>query len=258
MKPDIVVIAQELDDIDISGWRERVTETAEVIRRSAADLVVEAEDGGRTVEWTTPRRTVVVGVHPDLGITVRSERQAFRAAFTLQEHPRSDVPPIDPSDRDQVLAALARMERTLEDTIPDEGSEADPSDTWDVLKDGMLRLSADLLNFIATSFEKSKNEDGIEMIREASISMSTGAPFGPTMLSARIDGEDIPLLTEGGQRLIATMIAPTIRVSCPDKRTLLMGPAVVRRGPWRDPGPVERLRSVNRFMPRPPSDPPAG
>lgn len=256
MRSHIVVIAQELDDVDITGWRERIEETGEIIRRSASGSVVEGDDGRQTVEWTTPRRTVAVSIHPTLGLTIRSERQTFRAAFTLQEHARVDVPPIDPSDRDQVLAAISRIDMTLNDAIPDEGSESDPSDTWGVLKDGLLRLSADLLNFIATSFEKSGNDDGLEMIGESAMSMSTGVPFGPTMLSARIDGEDVPLLTEGGQRLIATMITPTIRVSCPDRRTLLMSPAVVRRGPWKDPGPVERLRSVNRFMPRPRSESP--
>lgn len=250
-----MVVAQELDDVDISGWRERLSDTAEVLRRSAPGIVVEGDEGRRTVEWTTPRRTVVVDVHPALGITIRSERQAFRAAFSLQEHPRSDVPSIDPSDRSQISSVLDRMERTLDDAIPDEGSDLDPSDTWGVLKDGLLRLSADLLNFISTSFEKSGNADGMDLIRRCPVSISTGAPFGVAMLSARIDGEDEPLLAPAGQRMLETMIAPTVRVSCPDRRTLLIGPAVVRRGPWKDPGPVERLRSVNRFMPQPPSDP---
>lgn len=241
-----LVIAQHLDDIDLQGWRERIDEVRDTLKRASHDDPSTGADGSFCT-WSTPRRTLNAIVEPKGGLAIVSERQAMRAGFTLRVATCQATSDLDPSDRTALLAMLDGFHEELEDAVPDEGDDDVPSDTWGVLSRNLHELADDLLSMVAHTFETAGNPDGIEMISEHRITLRTGAPWGTPRLTIRVGGDDLDLLGQGGMDMVATMMKPLTRVSVPKQRTLLLGPASIERAPWRDPGPVARMRSIARF-----------
>lgn len=243
----VVVLAQHLDDIDLQGWRERLDEVRSTIR-TATPGEASSGPGGSSAGWTTARRTVTVSSDPVKGAVIVSERQSFRGAFTLVEAPCGLNAGLDVRDRRAVIAVLDRIDETLADAMPDEGDAETPSDTWGVLSSNLHQLADDLLCKIADTYART-NPDGLEMLAEGSTTLRTGAPWGDPAFTIRIDGEDMPLLAGGGTAMIASMMRSVTGVTAKDPRTLTIGPVSIRRKPWRDPGPVARMRGIARFTP---------
>jgi len=241
----VVVIAQHLDDVDLQGWRERIEEvrsTMTVVRPGDTS----AGNDGSFATWSSPRRTITVVSDPVRGLSIVSERQAFRGGFTLVEAPCSANAGIDVGDGSAVRAALDRILETLEDAIPDEGDADVPSQTWGVLSGNLHQLADDLLCKIADTFGKT-DPDGLDMLASGRTTLRTGAPWGDPAFTIRIDDEDMPLLAGGGVAMIASMMRSVTGVSVQASRTLVVGPVSIERKPWRDPGPVARMRGIARF-----------
>ena len=244
-----VVVAQHLDDVDIQGWRERLEEVRERLAIAKADDPI-LRDEGSSCTWRTTHRTIVVDHDARRGLSILSERQAFRSAFTIRISPCEDLIGFSAHDGAAVRAALDRLDAMLEQAIPDEGDEKHPSETWGALSRGLDELAGDLLCRIADSFERN-TPDGVEMLKDRPSTLRTGHPWGDPGITVRIGDDDLDLLGPGAIRMIASMMRSVTRISSPDRRTLLAGPAVIERAPWRDPGPVARMRGIARFEPRP-------
>lgn len=241
----MVVIARHLDDVDIQGWRERLSEVRSTLAHATPGDASSASDGSFAT-WTTPRRTITIVSDPTRGTSIISERQAFRGGFTLLEAPCAANAGLDVRDRAAVTAVLKRIDETLGDAIPDEGDADAPSDTWGVLSSNLHQLADDLLCKVADAYERN-DPDGLEMLSEGRTTLRTGAPWGDPSFTIRIDGDDVPLLAGHGIAVIASMMRSVTGISVSDPRTLKVGPVSIERKPWRDPGPVARMRGIARF-----------
>lgn len=234
MKP--LCVTQRIDEFDLLAWQERLKHLKRLLKSSkiegdvekswtAGDLIKGSTSGG----W----RRITVGAKHSIG------------AFTFAHcHAKNPFYPYLVGSPSQIIELYEELfEETVIDATSLDGSNPDPAVS--ILEENFDRLINDIVNSISA---QSKDPD-ISKILSESLRLTSGAPFDFPQLSWKSGAEWHPLLKENAQKMLQTMMNPIIMVSQSKKsRTLKFHPFKTQMTGWKDPGPMEKMQSLQRFL----------